>query len=114
MMLLLSEVEILVDNHLLLLVEFEMLTLSDCSSSVRKKFVKKIAALSEEGYSEFTGVKKGKAEGMNILVKQKGDTINEVVAVSAGDNSCIGILITGDINAEDVAAIIGMVDDSRG
>ena len=32
MMLLLSEVEILVDNHLLLLVEFEMLTLSDCSA----------------------------------------------------------------------------------
>ena len=91
--------------------EAKVLTLSRCSSSVRKKFVKKIAALSVEGYSEFTGVKKGKAEGMNILVKQKGDTINEVVAVSAGDNSCMGILITGDINAEDVAAIIGMVDD---
>ena len=88
-----------------------VLTLSDCSKSTRKKFVKKIAALSDDGYSEFTGLKKGKAEGMNILVKQKGDTIQEVVAVSAGDNSCVGILITGDINAEDVAAIIGMVDD---
>ncbi len=37
--------------------------------------------------------------------------INEVVAVTAGDSSCMGILITGEINAEDVAAIIGMVDD---
>ena len=91
--------------------EAKVLTLTDCSSSVRKKFVKKIAALSDDGYSEFTGLKKGNAEGMNILVKQKGDTIQEVVAVSAGDNSCVGILITGDINAEDVAAIIGMVDD---
>ena len=91
--------------------EVKMLTLTDCSSSIRKKFVKKIVALSDDGYSEFTGLKKGKAEGMNILVKQKGDTIQEVVAVSAGDNSCVGILITGDINAEDVAAIIGMVDD---
>ena len=91
--------------------EAKVLTLSDCSGSVRKKFVKKIAALSDDGYSEFTGLTKGKTEGMNILVKQKGDTIQEVVAVSAGDNSCVGILITGTINAEDVAAIIGMVDD---
>ena len=37
--------------------EAKVLTLSGCSSSVRKKFVKKIAALSDEGYSEFTGVK---------------------------------------------------------
>mgnify|MGYP000881825103 CR=1 FL=1 len=91
--------------------EAKVLTLSDCSSGVRKKFAKKIVALSDDGYSEFTGVKKGKSEGMNILVKQKGDTITEVVALSASDNTCVGILITGDIKAEDVAAIIGMVDN---
>lgn len=91
--------------------EARVLTLNDCSGSVRKKFAKKIIALSQNGYSEFTGVKKGKSEGMNILVKQKGSAIQEIVALSTGDNTCVGFLITGEINAEDVAAIIGMVDD---
>ena len=85
--------------------------LTDCSGRVRRKFVKKIKALDGDGYSEFTGMKKGKSEGMSILVKQKGDTIKEIVALSSGSNSCVGILLTGNVNAEDVAALIGIVDD---
>ena len=88
-----------------------VLTLSDCSKSTRKKFVKKVAELSKNGYSEFTGMKKDKYSGMTVLVKEKGDTISEIVATTSSDNACMGILITGTINAEDVAAIIGMVDD---
>lgn len=92
--------------------EAKILTLTDCSKSVRKKFVKNITALSGKGYSEFTGMKTGgKADGMSVLTKEKGDTIEEIVALSSSDNSCVGILITGEINSEDVAAIIGMVDD---
>lgn len=91
--------------------EVKILKLTDCSGRVRRKFVKKIKALDGDGYSEFTGMKKGKREGMSILVRQKGDTIKEVVAVTSGSNTCVGILLTGDINAEDVAALIGIVDD---
>lgn len=92
--------------------EAKILTLSNCSKSVRKKFAKNITALSGKGYSEFTGMKTGgKTEGMTILTKEKGDTIKEIVALQSSDNSCVGILISGDINSEDVAAIIGMVDD---
>lgn len=91
--------------------EVKVLKLTDCSGSVKRKFAKKIKALDGDGYSEFTGMKKGKSEGMSILVKQKGETIKEVVAVSSGYNSCVGILLTGDINSEDVAALIGIVDD---
>lgn len=91
--------------------EVRVLTLTGCSGSVKKKFVKKIKALDGDGYSEFTGMKKGKSEGMSILVKQKGDTIKELVAVSSGTNTCVGILFTGNINSEDVAALIGIVDD---
>ena len=91
--------------------EARVLTLSDCSKSIRKKFVKKVAELSKNGYSEFTGMKKDKYSGMTVLVKEKGDTISEIVAMTSSDNTCLGILITGTINAEDVAAIIGMVDD---
>ncbi len=91
--------------------EIKILKLTDCSGSVKKKFVKKIKALDDDGYSEFTGLKKGKSEGVSILVKQKGDIIKEVVALSSGDNSCVGILLTGEINAEDIAALIGIVND---
>lgn len=91
--------------------EVKILKLTDCSGRVRRKFVKKIKALDGDGYSEFTGMKKGKSEGMSILVKQKDNTIKEVVAVTSGSNTCVGILLTGDINAEDVAALIGIVDD---
>ena len=91
--------------------EVKILKLTDCSGRVRRKFVKKIKALDGDGYSEFTGMKKGKSEGMSILVKQKDNTIKEIVALSSGSDSCVGILLTGNINAEDVAALIGIVDD---
>ncbi len=91
--------------------EIKVLKLTDCSGSVKKKFVKKVKALDDDGYSELTGMKKGNNEGMSILVKQKGDIIKEVVALSSGSNSCVGILLTGDINAEDIAALIGIVND---
>lgn len=91
--------------------EVKILKLTDCSGRVRRKFVKKIKALDGDGYSEFTGMKKGKREGISIMVKQKDNTIKEIVALSSGSDSCVGILLTGNINAEDVAALIGIVDD---
>lgn len=91
--------------------EVKVLTLSSCSKSVRKKFAKKIAGLSASGYSEFTGVKKGKTGGKSVLVKESGGTIKEIVALSSDDDDCVCVLITGDINSEDVAAVIGIVDD---
>lgn len=92
--------------------DVKILTLNDCSKSVRKKFVKSITELSSKGYNEFTGVQKsGKTEGMTILSKESGGIIKEIVAFTSSDSSCIGILITGNINSEDVAAIIGMVND---
>lgn len=91
--------------------EVKILKLTDCSSSVKKKFVKKIKALDDNGYSEFTGMKKGKSEGMTIMVKQQGDIIKEVVALSSGNNSCVAILLGGRINSEDIAALIGLVND---
>lgn len=91
--------------------EIKILKLTDCSKSIKKKFVKKVKALEDDGFSEFTGMKKGKSEGMSILMKQEGDIIKEVVALSAGDNSCVAILLTGKINGEDIAALIGIVND---
>lgn len=89
----------------------KVLTLSDCSKSVRRKFAKKINALSGNGYDNFTGVKSGKDKDMTILVRQSDDTIKEIVALVLSGNTCVGILVSGNINAEDVAAIIGMVSD---
>lgn len=89
----------------------KILTLSDCSKSVRRKFAKKINALSGNGYDNFTGVKSGKDKDMTVLVRQSDGNINEIVGLVLTGSSCVGILVTGNINAEDVAAIIGMVSD---
>lgn len=91
--------------------EAKVLTLSDCSKSVKRKFAKKLSTLSGNGYDDFTGMKSGKDKDMKILVKQSGETIKEIVALVLNNNACVGILVTGSINAEDVAAIIGMVED---
>lgn len=91
--------------------EAKVLTLSDCSKSVKRKFAKKLSALSGNGYDDFTGMKSGKDKDMKILVKQSGETIKEIVALVLNNNACVGILVTGSINVEDVAAIIGMVED---
>lgn len=91
--------------------DVKVLKLSDCSKSVRKKFVKNVTALSSNGYDNFTGIKSGSEKDMTILVKQSGESIKEVVALVQNSSTCMGILISGDINAEDIAAIIGMVND---
>lgn len=91
--------------------EVKVITLSDCRKSVRKKFARQVLALSGNGYSEYTGYKGGKNKDMTILVKQGGQTIQEIVGLVQNTSKCMGILITGNINSEDVAAILGVVDD---
>ena len=89
--------------------EAKVLTLNDCSKSVRRKFAKKVTALSKKGYDNFTGMKSGKDKDITVLVKQDGETISEIVALVLNDEVCVGILVVGSINVDDVAALIGMV-----
>lgn len=91
--------------------EAKVLTLNDCSKSVRRKFAKKVAALSKQGYDNFTGMRSGRDKDIMVLVKQDDDTISEIVALVLKEDVCVGILLVGSINVDDVAALIGLVGE---
>lgn len=91
--------------------EVKVITLNDCRKSIKKKFAKQITALSGNGYSDYTGYKGGKDKDMTILVKQSGQNIQEIVGLVQNSSKCMGILVSGNINSEDVAAILGVVDE---
>lgn len=89
----------------------KILNLGECSKSVRNKFAKKIAKLSDNGYESFTGIKGGKDKDVSMLVKQDDESITELVALIHDDDTCLGILISGHIQPESIAALLGLVDD---
>ena len=88
----------------------KILTLDECRKGVRKDFVKKISALTSNGYEEYTRMK-DKKDNTLILAKKEGQYISEIVALMSDENDCSGILITGQINPEDIEAVVGMVED---
>lgn len=93
--------------------EVKVLTLDDCKKKVRKSFLKDVSGLLSQGYTEFTTVNEGGSrESTQILVKEKDKKIKEVLAIESDKDDCVGILIKGNINPEDIAALIGMVEDS--
>lgn len=83
----------------------KVLTLDDCRKGIRKGFAKKIINLSKYGYEEFTRVKDDK-DNMLVLVKRGVRYIEEVVLLVSDGDDCTGIFVTGDINPEDIEAII--------
>lgn len=88
----------------------KVLTLDNCKKKVRKNFATAISQLTKKGYDEYTRMKD---DGQNILIltKQSEDLIAEIVALINDDDDCVGILVTGAINPEDIEAVIHMVDD---
>lgn len=89
----------------------KILTLDNCKKRVRKNFANAISNLSKKDYDEYTRMKD---DGQNILilVKKHEDLIAEIVALINDDDDCVGILVTGDINPEDIEAVVRMVDDN--
>ncbi len=88
----------------------KVLTLSDCRKSTRKGFVKKITALPSKGYEEFTRVKDNK-DNVLVLARKGAQYIEEIVLLASDENDCVGIYITGEINPEDMDAVISMAED---
>lgn len=88
----------------------KVLTLDDCSKSVRRKFAKRITELTSKGYEEYTRVKDD-GDNVLILAKQSEHQVSEIVALITDHDDCMGILVTGNINREDIEAIVSMVGD---
>lgn len=91
--------------------EVKILNMDDCSKSVRSKFAKKISELTSKGYDSFTGVKSGKSKDFSVMMRQDGDVVTEIVTLVHDDDTCVGVLVTGNIKVENIAAVIGLVDE---
>ncbi len=87
----------------------KVLRLDGCKKSVRKKFAKKINALTSQGYEEYSHVKNDE-HNVLILVKQDSNSVNEIVGLMNDRYKCTAVLITGDINREDIEAVVDMID----
>lgn len=87
-----------------------VLTLSDCRKGVRKKFAKKMTQLGKYGYEEFTRVSDDR-DNVLVMVKRNGTFIGEIAILMNSKDSCVGMLVTGHINPEDIDAVIGMVEE---
>ena len=87
-----------------------VLTLSDCRKGVRKKFAKKMTQLGKYGYEEFTRVSDDR-DNVLVMVKRNGTFIGEIAMLMNSKDSCVGMLVTGHINPEDIDAVIGMVEE---
>ena len=88
----------------------KLLTLSQCRRGIRKKFTKKIVELGKTGYDEIAAFKEND-DNISIVARKGSDNmIKEAVVMISGKTDCIGILVTGNINPEDVAAAIGTAE----
>ncbi|MBP7767843.1 MAG: DUF4252 domain-containing protein [Prevotella sp.] len=86
----------------------KVLKLDNSKKSVRKKFIKQVKQLPKYGYEEFTRVS-GNSD-MLVMVKHSASYISEIAMAYNNGATCMGVLITGNINPEDLEAIIQMAE----
>lgn len=87
-----------------------VLRLGNCKKRTRKKFVEQVAALSKEGYEEYARTKQGDSDVL-VMIKKDDELVHEIVTCVYSDSSCMGVLVKGDINPEDLGAIVDMMGD---
>jgi len=46
-----------------------------------------------------------------VMIKKDDELIHEIITCVYSDNNCVGVLVKGDINPEDLGAIVDMMGD---
>lgn len=87
-----------------------VLRLGNCKKRTRKKFVEQVAGLNKEGYEEYARTKQGDSDVL-VMIKKDDELVHEIVTCVYSDSSCMGVLVKGDINPEDLGAIVDMMGD---
>ena len=87
-----------------------VLRLGNCKKRTRKKFANQIAALSKDGYEEYARTKQGDSDVL-VMIKKDDELIHEIITCVYSENNCVGVLVKGDINPEDLGAIVDMIGD---
>lgn len=87
-----------------------VLRLGNCKKRTRKKFAEQVAGLNKEGYEEYARTKQGDSDVL-VMIKKDDELVHEIVTCVYSDSSCMGVLVKGDINPEDLGAIVDMMGD---
>lgn len=82
-----------------------ILDLSDCSQSVRNRFLKRIANADNNGYEPFVQTNE-KDEQTRVLMRADDDYVREILIASADRDDCQIVQITGKIRLEDVEKVV--------
>lgn len=87
-----------------------VLRLGNCKKRTRKKFAEQVVGLNKEGYEEYARTKQGDSDVL-VMIKKDDELVHEIVTCVYSDSSCMGVLVKGDINPEDLSAIVDMMGD---
>ncbi|MBQ6433458.1 MAG: DUF4252 domain-containing protein [Bacteroidaceae bacterium] len=82
-----------------------VLDLSDCSQSVRNRFLNRIADANDEGYEPFVQTNE-KDEQTRVLMRVDDEYVREILIASADRADCQMVQIKGKIRLEDVQQIV--------
>lgn len=82
----------------------EVFSFEECEQSVKDKFNREIASLKDENYETLVSVNEAK-ERTKILVKLKGESIQEMIVLSSGDDPAM-VRIKGSIKPSDIEKVI--------
>ena len=87
-----------------------ILSLDDCSQSVKNRFLRRIANANDDGYEPFVQTN-DRDEQTRVLIRTDEEYVREILIASADRDDCQIVQVTGKVLLEDVQQL---VDDNIG
>ena len=86
----------------------KILDLEDCEPEVKKQFAEAVNALRINGYHE-VACSNSDGERTKVLIRQKGNTIRELLLLCAGDEDCSLVQIKCKVSPDALMTIVDVV-----
>lgn len=87
------------------LTSVRVLDLEDCSRQVKADFAKNISDLKRTGYESMVRAN-GDGERVEVLIRQQGSVIREMLIVNSGDDDCQLVQLKGKISQKDIDQLV--------
>ncbi|MGM9699957.1 MAG: DUF4252 domain-containing protein [Prevotella sp.] len=87
------------------LTSVRVLDLEDCSKRVKADFAKDISGLKLTGYESLLKAN-GDGERVEVLIRQQGSVIHEMLIVNSGDDDCQLVQLKGKISQKDIDQLV--------
>ena len=82
-----------------------VLDMEDCSKRVKADFAKDISGLKLTGYESLLKAN-GDGERVEVLIRQQGSVICEMLIVNSGDDDCQLVQLKGKISQKDIDQLV--------